>query len=422
MMNLHRHRQLHFLLSILTLGLAWPGASRLATASEGLAALFKDPPAEYRSRPLYWLNAPLDPSTLREQIQAMRDPCGFGGFAPLTLRTAKPDYLTEEYFERYGLMLEMAERLGLKVIFYDDINFPTGTAGGRLAAQYPDSMLKNLRKVEQEVAGPRAIQLPVPEGKLMASVAMETRTLQRLNLAEFITDGALRWDAPPGTWKVMLFTCVTEGGFVDYLDPDAVRRWMSLTYDQFYRRFGRHFGTTIVQSFFDDAAMVYTSGGRTWTTGFNEKFEEKNGTDPALLYPALWYDIGPDTAAARVALFGLRAELMSEGFVRTIHEWCAAHGIQVSGHPAGNYEPQPVEVSGDNIKFYEHCDIPLLDSIHYGERTHRPRPTTSRSAAGSPAKSGATSPSCTPRSWMIGVASKGPRSDWTTRTTGSTTA
>lgn len=355
----------HLLLAILALGLAWPGTSVRATAAENLAAGFKDPPASYRSRPLYWLNAPLDPAALREQIQAMRDQCGFGGFAPLTLRTAKPDYLTDEYFERYGLMLEMAEQLGLKVIFYDDINFPTGTAGGRLAAQYPDSMLKNLRKVEHEVTGPRALHLPLPEGQLMAAVAMETRTLQRLNLAGFITDGALRWEAPAGVWKVMLFTCVTEGGFVDYLDPDAVRRWMSLTYDQFYRRFGRHFGTTIVQSFFDDAAMVYTSGGRTWTTGFNRKFKEKHGSDPALLYPALWYDIGPDTAAARVALFGMRAALMSEGFVRTIHEWCAAHGIQVSGHPAGNYEPQPVEVSGDNIKFYEHCDIPLLDSIHY---------------------------------------------------------
>ena len=262
MMNQDRHRQLHFLLAILTLGLAWPGAPKPVTASDNLAALFKVPPAEYRSRPLYWLNAPLDPDTLREQIQAMRDLCGFGGFAPLTLRTAKPDYLTEEYFERYGLMLEMAERLGLKVIFYDDINFPTGTAGGRLAAQYPDSMLKNLRKFEQEIAGPRVIRLPVPDGKLMAAVAMQARTLQRLNLAELITDGALRWDVPSGTWKIMFFTCVTEGGFVDYLDPNAVRRWMSLTYDQFYRRFGRHFGTTIVQSFFDDAAMVYTSGGQ----------------------------------------------------------------------------------------------------------------------------------------------------------------
>lgn len=354
-----------FALAAVVCCMVWPDTSPAVTASERWSAAFQDPPAQYRSRPLYWLNAPLDPAVLREQIQAMRDQCGFGGFAPLTLRTAQPEYLSEEYFERYGLMLELAEQLGLKVIFYDDINFPTGTAGGRLAAQYPESMLKNLRKLEREVDGPRAVRLRVPEGQLMAAVAMESRTLERLNLADFITDGALHWKAPAGTWKVMLFTCVTEGGFVDYLDPEAVRRWMSLTYDEFARRFRRHFGQTIVQSFFDDPAMVYTSGGRTWTTAFNAKFKEKHGTDPALLYPALWYDIGPDTAAARVALFGMRAELMSEGFVRTIQEWCAAHGIQVSGHPAGNYEPQPVEVSGDNIKFYEHCDIPLLDSIHY---------------------------------------------------------
>jgi len=336
-----------------------------AETPERMAAWFKDPPMQYRSRPLYWLNATLTTGVLRGQIQAMRDQCGFGGFAPLTLRSARPEYLTDEYFARYGLILEMAEKLGLKVIFYDDINFPTGTAGGRLAERYPDSMLKNLRKVEEEVAGPRTVELRIPEGTLMAAVAMETGTKQRLDLAGSIKDGMLRWDAPQGTWKVMFFVCVTEGGFVDYLDPEAVRRWMSLTYDEFAKRFGRHFGTTIVQSFFDDAAMVYTSGGRTWTTAFNKKFTLKHGMDPALLYPALWYDIGPDTEAARVALFGMRAELMAEGFVRTIHEWCAAHGIQVSGHPAGNYEPQPVEVSGDNIKFYKHCDIPLLDSIHY---------------------------------------------------------
>lgn len=365
MVQRHRRLKRHFSLAVIALSLGWSGASLRVGAAERLAAGFQDPPAEYRARPLYWLNAPLEPAALREQIRAMRDACGFGGFAPLTLRTARPDYLTEGYFERYGLMLELAEQLGLKVIFYDDINFPTGTAGGRLAQQFPDSTLKNLRKVEREFTGPVEVELAVPGGTLMAAVAMESRTKRRIDLTGFIADDRLRWEAPAGVWQVMFFACEPEGEFVDYLDPGAVRRWMALTYDEFHRRFGRHFGTTIVQSFFDDAAMVYTSGGRTWTTGFNARFKEKHGTDPALLYPALWYDIGPDTEAARVALFGLRAELMSEGFVRTIHEWCAAHGIQVSGHPAGNYEPQPVEVSGDNIKFYEHCDIPLFDSIHY---------------------------------------------------------
>jgi len=46
-------------------------------APEMTAAAFKDPPIQYRSRPLYWLNAPLEPAALREQIQAMRDQCGF---------------------------------------------------------------------------------------------------------------------------------------------------------------------------------------------------------------------------------------------------------------------------------------------------------------------------------------------------------
>jgi hypothetical protein len=320
---------------------------------------------QYRSRPLYWLNDKLDSATLREQIQAMRDTGGFGGFAPLPMRSTQPEYLTDGYFTHYGFMLELAEKLGLTVIFYDDRDFPTGSAGGRLAEKYPDSMLKNLRKVAEEVTGPRPVELRVPDGTLMAAVAMETGTKQRLDLAGFIKDGGLRWDAPAGTWKVMFFVCVPEGSVVDYLDPEAVKHFMSLTYDEYAKRFGRFFGSTITMSFFDNTAMVYTSGGRTWTTAFNKKFQQKHGTNPALLYPALWYDIGPDSEAARVALFGIRAELMAEGFVRTLHDWCAAHGIQLSGHPAGNYEPQPVEVSGDNIKFYQHCDIPLLDSIHY---------------------------------------------------------
>lgn len=353
-----------FLLGVYAIGIPL----RVWGAGEALDAwrpMFTEPPGQYRAWPLYWLNAPLTEAELERQIQAMRDACGFGGFAPLTLRSARPEYLSEGYFERYRLMLELAEKLGLKVVFYDDINFPTGTAGGRLAAKYPDSMLKNLRKVEEVITGPCRIERPLPEGRLLAAVAMERDTRERVNLEDAIRGERLVWEAPKGTRQVMFFVCVTEGEFVDYLDPEAVKRWMSLTYDVFAKRFSRHFGSTIVQSFFDDPAMVYTSGGRTWTTGFNQKFQERHGRDPALLYPALWHDIGPETEAARVALFGMRAELMAEGFVKTIHEWCAAHGIQVSGHPAGNYEPQPVEVSGDNIKFYKHCDIPLLDSIHY---------------------------------------------------------
>jgi hypothetical protein len=38
-----------------------------------------------------------------------------------------------------------------------------------------------------------------------------------------------------------------------------------------------------------------------WTPAFNEMFRKKYGISPVPLYPALWQDIGPDTAAVAVA-------------------------------------------------------------------------------------------------------------------------
>lgn len=359
--RLHRLRQL--LVGIAAL--ACVGQVTDAAPRDPLGAQFQSPPVQFRPMPLYWLNGSLDAEVLKGQVAAMRNRCGFGGFAPLAMAGTRPTYLTDEYFARYRLLLEEARRLGVRVIFYDDVDFPTGSAGGRMRQLYPGDMAKNLRKVEREIAGPGEVTMDLPEGALMAAVAMETRSLKRVDLRRSIRAGRLGWQAPAGNWRVMLFTCVPEGAVVDYLDPRAVKRFLTLTYDQYASRFKPYFGSVIGLSFFDDVALVYTSGGRTWTTSFNDRFRRSRGYDPSLLYPALWYDIGPNTQSARAALFGFRAELMSEGFVRTVHDWCVAHGIRAMGHPAGNYNPQPVEVSGDNLLFYKHCDVPLVDSIHY---------------------------------------------------------
>lgn len=96
----------------------------------------------------------------------------------------------------------------------------------------------------------------------------------------------------------------------------------------------------------------------------SELFEKRYGKKAVLYYPALWYDIGPETQAARVAFFGLRAELMGEGFPRMVAQWCNAHGLASMGHPPGNYEPTAVDMYGDPFKFYRHTQVPLMDAIH----------------------------------------------------------
>ena len=73
----------------------------------------------------------------------------------------------------------------------------------------------------------------------MAAVAMHAKTFERVNLTSHVRDGGLVWDAPAGSWKVMLFTCVPDGarGLVDYLDPEAVKKFIALTYEKYYARF-----------------------------------------------------------------------------------------------------------------------------------------------------------------------------------------
>jgi hypothetical protein len=325
---------------------------------------FKLPPVQFRSQPLWHMNGTLETGEIRRQLQAARDRSGFSGVAVLPVKETEPKYLTEDYFARYRDILETCRQLDLRVIFYDDVGFPSGSAGGRMKAQFPDDMASRLDMSESDVVGPRAWDTALGDGIFMGAVAMHTQTLERRDISRHVTGARLIWQVPAGTWKIMIFTCRRMGDYVDYLNPVSVERFCSLTYDQYYKRFPSYFGSVITMNFFDDI-NIRSLNYRNWTPNFNETFEAKNGFSPVAYYPALWYDIGPDTCAARVALHDFRAELLAEGYPRRVNEWCAAHGIRSTGHAMGQYHPQPVFLAGDHVKFYRHCDIPMIDSIHY---------------------------------------------------------
>ena len=146
--------------------------------------------------------------------------------------------------------------------------------------------------------------------------------------------------------------------------PWIQKRWsqfMKLNYDAYAKHISAYFTNTIKLTFFDDVGFLRKE--RTWTGLFNEKFKYLNGYEPDLFYPALWYDIGSETQAARVALFNTRSELLSEGYPKAVADWTAKHGLKNTGHPPGNYRIQPVDMHGDIFKFFRHTALPLVDVI-----------------------------------------------------------
>ena len=344
---------------------------------------FQNPPEKYKPMPFWHINGELTTEGIRQQMRDAKELAGFSGISLLPLATrgkkigTSPKFLSEAYFDRFQDMLETAEELDMEIILYDDNDFPSGMAGGKMEASYPEHTMKRLDKIEHLVKGPRRFTEDIPGIQLMAAVAMNTETNERIEISQHAKDGILTWEVPIGEWRIMLFPLMKDSFHkkylcVDFMDTTAVRHMIDETYEKYYARFGEYFGNIIKMTFFDDVG--FWRHPRNWTPRFNEKFEELNGFDPRSYYPALWHNIGPETEAVRHAFFLTRAELLAEGFPKLVGEWAKKHGVKDTGHPPGNYDPTPIDMNADIFKFFRHTAVPLTDAIiHYqfGQDGHK---------------------------------------------------
>ncbi|MGI6269324.1 MAG: discoidin domain-containing protein [Candidatus Howiella sp.] len=184
----------------------------------------------------------------------------------------------------------------------------------------------------------------------------------------------LEYTVPEGNWKVMAFVCVVDGrDGMDYLSKDSVAAFIDITYEAYYSRFKKYFDNgTIVSAFFDEPSF-WPAGGRTpygadgarfWTPTFNEDYENHFGSSPVLDYPALFMDIGESTAEARDKFQYIRTELFANNYIGQLNEWCADHGIELTGHMLFEEWVNPVGVHGDLMKVFKNQAIPGVDLIN----------------------------------------------------------
>jgi len=362
-------------------------------------AVFKEPPAEYRGHEMYGYGqfnlSNLSEERIRSDVDTMAKR-NMGGFAVepsggpttglpddyLKATGRKPSsegtvYLSDEYFKFYRAALEEARKNHLEVILYDEWAYPTGMVDGQLYAKYPQYVAKSLEMVERNVTGPAQTELAVPGNLYVGAVMMNRDTFDLVDISSRGGAGRpLVTQVPKGNWKVMAFyldatirPASQKGAYVDYLDSTAMDAFISLTYQKHFDHIGEFFGKVIKFSFWDEPAM-HPVDGRMWTGSFNQGFEKQYGFSPMKYYPALWYDIGPDTAAARNALFGYRAHLFATNFVKKIEDFCEAHGIKAGGHFDQEENVNPVPVNGDLMKLFEHQGVPAVDDIYFLGRSN----------------------------------------------------
>ena len=96
-------------------------------AADNLEQDFADPPAQWKSRPLWFWNGPLDQDTTTA-IMERSVASGYYGFGILPTEEMGVAFMSPEFLDHYQAAVDKAARLGMKMCLYDEFWFPSGSA------------------------------------------------------------------------------------------------------------------------------------------------------------------------------------------------------------------------------------------------------------------------------------------------------
>ncbi|MBN1936753.1 MAG: hypothetical protein JW934_18980 [Anaerolineae bacterium] len=308
---------------------------------------FLNPPTEFSLIPFWFWNDDLSEAELLRQIDDM-EAHGVYGFV-IHPRVGLPrsiGWMSERMLHFVRFAVDEAARRGMQVVLYDEGMYPSGSSSGQVVAENLLYRCRCLAKVDLESDQAPALQ---PGWNL---VAIATRANeQRVAVIDRPVDAFIR-----GLHYIGEGPKEDEPPAADILNPDAVAAFVRLVYDRYFEALRDHFGKTVFAMFTDEPGVLGRCRERgVWpgTTGILEHVNAYLGYDFTPHLPALWYEDETDAVRYRRDYERAIAQRLEETYYTQLSNWCTAHGIALTGHPA----------AGDEIGLERHFHIPGQDIV-----------------------------------------------------------
>lgn len=201
-------------------------------------------------------------------------------------------YLSEEWFEAVSWVIEEAERRKMGIWIYDELNWPSGYAGGRVLEKYPDFQATHLVRNK---------------------------------------DG---FEKRKSSWKPAYSDTYY---YIDVLNPRAVHSFIDEVYERYWQKFGRYFGKTILGFFTDEPGMYNNFAGVDtdsipWTDNLPEFFKKVNGYNLEERLDLIWKEADHRSIETRIDFWRTVSLLYQESYFRQLQSWCHQHGVLFIGH------------------------------------------------------------------------------------------
>ena len=357
---------------------------------------FRELPLEARRdmSPFLWLHG----DDTKERLEMYIGKVPEGGNGSFTVESRPhTDWLGPTWFRDLGICLDAAKKHNLTMWILDEKWWPSQSVGNNVPTQYA---AKKLVAIAADTEGPKEFTadgyggeryIATVAGRLTDDGKIDADSL--LDLKPFIHDGALRWTAPAGKWRIMKFTHEQAPPLtqfkqlsVDGASGDCVDWYIRTVYQPHFDHFKDDFGKTIAGFFYDEPE---TQGD--WGTELDRTLAEW-GVDWKKAYVAYKFDLaGESQAAARFQYLDAFAETWGRTMFGGITEWCHQHGVMSRGHMMehNNLYWRPEYCAGDMFRLQRYSDMGGIDAVwsqfRWGEReplpVHKPLWSTPKLAS-----------------------------------------
>jgi len=359
------------------------------------AADFRTPPREYGA--IHW--AIWGDELSQARIVSEFDQLVANGIYVVNLAPARgmtPKYFSPEHFALMKFAVEEARKRGMKVWLADEGSYPSGFAGGKISAEYPQLTMQGIvADTRISVAPGQTISLPVPPDTLGALALTQPRTPPGAQPQDgiakvlLIGGGQIKWTAPPdGRSEVVFVRHVfrssptryinrADGTYskdslyslIDYLNPDATRAYLKTTHEVYKQLFGQEFGKTVLGFFGDEPD--YT-GFIPWTPKLLDTFREQKGYDLQPYLPLFFASkLTEEAKRAKADYWDVWSGIFRDSFYGVQADWCARNNLEYLVHL--NHEELMLNLSrpedlirneGDFFRDMRHVQIPGIDNLN----------------------------------------------------------
>ena len=330
--------------------------------------LFKSPTEEYRGTPFWSWNCELNEKELLRQIEELKE-MGFGGFHMHCRQGMSTEYLSPAFMDLVKSCVKKAKKEKMLAWLYDEDRWPSGFAGGLVTKDEQYRARQLVFTPEPPAEGDAHLDFGAYEVCLNPNGTLAS--YRRIKAGE-PTEGEVFYAYERIYSVTPRFNNQT---YVDTLNPEAIKRFIEITYHAYRDAVGKDFGKTVPAMFTDEPqfsqkkrlsfATDREAVRLPWTDDLEDTYCEVYGESLLERLPELIWNLSDDIpSVTRYRYHAHVAERFTQAFADQCGAWCDQNGIALTGHMMEEQTLQSqTHMLGEAMPNYRGFGIPGIDML-----------------------------------------------------------